>query len=193
MRSDPEPNKNGAVDFESMIGRAKAGDPAALDQLYRRFSPAVISKLRGQLRPALRRRYDTEDLGQSVFAEVLRDLPGFTSLTEGAFRKWLALKTQSKLFGKLRQHHTELTWDGEIAVPAEGALGGKSAEDAEERGKLARAMETMDAEEQAILRLRGDGVPYAEVAERLGLASADAARMRYTRALLRLKERWKRA
>ena len=37
----------------------------------------VLARIRDRLTPSLRRRFDTADLGQSVFADVLKDLPEF--------------------------------------------------------------------------------------------------------------------
>ena len=184
------------MEFTRLINRARQGDAAALDDLYRRYSPGVLARLRGQLGPALRRVYDTEDLGQSVFAEVLRDLPRFGSDKEGAFRKWLTLKTRSKLWMKLRRQldgdgrRRERTWDGELrdVTKADPALGAAAADD---EAKLERALDRLPEEDREILALRGrDGFGYAAIAEALGLASADAARMRYARAVLRLREQW---
>lgn len=183
------------MDFSELIDRARRRDAAALDELFRRFSPAVLSRLRGQLGPALRRRYDTEDLGQSVFAEVLRDLPRFESDREGAFRKWLTLKARSKLWMKLRRHldadghRRERTWDGELrdVTRADPAVGAAAADD---EAKLGRAIDGLAEDDREVLALRGDGLAWAAIAERLGLAGADAARMRYARAVLRLRERW---
>ncbi len=184
------------MEFEDLIQRAKAGESAAVEELFRRFSPAVLARLRGQLRPGLRKRYDTEDLGQSVFAEVLRDLPGLKSDHEGSFRKWLWLKTQSKLWGKLRRHldgegqRRELTWDGR--EPEIDSDPSDHAEAREDRVRLDAALQELDEIDRQILDLRDRGeFAYSDIAEQLGLASGDAARMRYARAVLKLRERWK--
>jgi len=184
------------MEFEELIERARQGDPQAVDELFRRFSPAVLHHLRGQLGPALRRRYDTDDLGQSVLAEAIRDLPNFRAEHEGAFRKWLWLKARSNLWMKLRREldregrRREQTWNGrertDYADPADGAAA------AEDRALLDAALEELDPVDREIVLLRDrDDLPYKDIAVRTRLPSADAARMRYARAVLRLREQWR--
>ena len=65
--------EEGDVRFETILQGARDGDAAAVEALHRRFAPAVLARIRSRLTPALRRWYDTADIGQSVFLEVLRD------------------------------------------------------------------------------------------------------------------------
>ena len=60
------------------------------------FGRYVMATIRRRLLPPLRRRYDTMDLSQSVFREVLRDLPRFEDRGEPAFVRWLAIKSENK-------------------------------------------------------------------------------------------------
>ncbi len=183
------------MEFDDLIEKARSGEPEAVEELFRRFSPAVLGRLRGQLGPALRRRYDTDDLGQSVLVEAIRDLPNFKSDHEGAFRKWLWLKARSNLWMKLRRQldkngqRRERTWDGEktdYSNPADHVAA------AEEHARLDAALDELDPIDKQIVLLRDrDDLTYGDIAVRVLLPSADAVRMRYARAVLKLRQQWK--
>jgi RNA polymerase sigma-70 factor (ECF subfamily) len=185
--------------FARLLRAARAGDDEALAALHRRFAPAVFARVRSRLPSRLRRWYDTTDLGQSVFAEVLRDLPRFEDRGEREFRHWLYLKAESKVKAKLRKElgaggrrWQEPLDDGDRApVPARETTPSGAASAAEERAHLARALEALAPAQRQVIRLRAqEGLPFADVARRLALPSPDAARVRYARALLELRKQW---
>jgi RNA polymerase sigma-70 factor (ECF subfamily) len=60
-----------AAEFRLLVARLKAGDPAAIDEAYRRFGPYIRTSVRRQLHPALRSRFDSLDFVQEVWAAYL--------------------------------------------------------------------------------------------------------------------------
>jgi RNA polymerase sigma-70 factor (ECF subfamily) len=187
--------------FARLLNAARAGDEEALEALHRRFAPAVFARVRSRLPSGLRRWYDTADIGQSVFAEVLRDLPRFEDRGERQFRHWLYLKAESKVKAKLRgelgvrgrRWQALLDDHDRAAVPAGGTSPSGAAAAAEERVRLARALDALSPAQRAVIHLRAqEGLPFADVARRLALPSPDAARVRYARALLELRRAWTR-
>ena len=91
------------MDFSELLEEAKRGRQHAFSELHRRYQFKVLARVRDRLTPSLRRRYDTLDLSQSVFLEVLRDLPDFENRGERAFRNWLYIKAENKVRTKLRR------------------------------------------------------------------------------------------
>src|SRR5262245_22536778 len=89
-------------DFSLLLQRAKHGERDALGELHQRYAPLVLARIRDGFRPDLRRRFDPEDLSQSVAVEVLRDLGRFEDRGEAAFRHWLYIKAESKVAARLR-------------------------------------------------------------------------------------------
>src|SRR3954469_20772538 len=53
------------------MARLRAGDPGALDALYREYGPFVRAAVRRQLHPRLRTRFDSLDFVQDVWASFL--------------------------------------------------------------------------------------------------------------------------
>lgn len=186
--------------FGELIRDAKAGRPPALAELHRRYASPVLARVRQRLTPTLRRHYDTLDLTQSVFKDVLEDLPRFVDRGERAFRNWLYTRAENKvrmklrrqLDGKGRRRERTVTNGAVLVARDEGPstiAGGR-----EDHARLETALTSMEAPEREILLLRvRERLSYAEIAGRLALRSPDAARMRYARALAALRSRWKSA
>jgi RNA polymerase sigma factor (sigma-70 family) len=189
-----------ALDFSDLIRRAREGDGEALSLLYEEHVSRVLAAIRSRLSAPLRRKYDTLDLGHSVYLEVLRDLPGFEDRGETAFRSWLSIKAESKVREKFRKdlfpaggrrEVTLLPGDTLRPSPEEASPLSCASRNEKERG-VRRALDALDARHREVLRLRNEDVlTFAEVAGWMDLPSAEAARKLYARALLRLRRKMK--
>lgn len=185
------------LDFTELLRRAKAGDGAALTQLHARYERRVLGVVRRRLGPALRRRRDSSDFVQSVFEDVLRDLPRLEDRGEEAFRHWLYLKSENKVRDAWRRGVGRDGNPREAELPSSdepvGAGCGPATEagDADEAVRLRTVFASLPAAQRDVIALRSvEGLGFAEIAVRLGLPGADAARMRYARALVALRARW---
>ena len=145
--------------------------------------------------PALRREFDTIDIRQSVFADVLRDLPQFEDRGERAFLHWLYVRAERKVIAKQRKSrpdheeiHTEVARNGaECDAPGPS----ESATKAEQARRIRRLVEELPERERQVVELRTrDRMSFPAIARALGLGSEDAARKRYARALAKLEGRW---
>ena len=70
---------------ELAIQRAKAGDPDALEGLYRAYEGTVYSLARRMCRTA----EDAEDVLQETFFEVCRSIPSFRGAEGGSLTAWI--------------------------------------------------------------------------------------------------------
>jgi RNA polymerase sigma-70 factor (ECF subfamily) len=70
------------VAFDELLGAARAGEPWALERLYRAHAGAIAGYLEAQ------KGVDHESLANEVMERALRSLAAFTG-DEGAFRAWL--------------------------------------------------------------------------------------------------------
>jgi RNA polymerase sigma factor (sigma-70 family) len=181
--------------FSALIRAAQQGDPEARERLYSRYGRYVLATIRRTLLPPLRRRYDSMDLSQSVFADVLRELPRFEDRGEPAFMSWIAIKSRNKVNSKLRK---TLGRDGDrlegqldiIADPTDPGAPPEVVADANEMAaRVAQRVGELDETTREIVRLRWEeDLAFDAIATRLGLPSADAVRKRYARTLLKLRK-----
>ena len=80
------------------IQRAKAGDPEALERLFRAYEGTVYSLARRMCRTA----EDAEDVLQETFFEVCRSLSKFRGAEGGSLTSWIKRIAASKALIKLR-------------------------------------------------------------------------------------------
>lgn len=177
------------------MARAKIRDPRALESIYERYKAPVAGLIRRRLSPQLRRRYDTHDLVQSVFAEVLRDLPRFEYRGEKQLRHWLYIKAESKVWAKFRRDEGRDHRRREVGLPTGlNPLDGHTSPSGdamrrEDTERLHAQLHALDAEHQDLLRMRyEEGKRFRQIAHEMNLPSADAARKRLARCLRRLHE-----
>ena len=183
--------------FSELVAAAQVGDDRASDELHRRYVPQVMRRLRSRARHGLRRSHDTVDLAQSVFVEVLRDLPRFEDRGEEAFKNWLLIKAENKVRAKFRKQYRQDEHLGAVvaarglnAQPGPGPVTNAGFREREERVQAVLAL--LSDEHRQILVLRQErGMKYGDIAAMMGLASADAARMRHARAIMAFRRKWK--
>jgi RNA polymerase sigma factor (sigma-70 family) len=186
-------------EFSELLSRAQRGERGAMGLLLERFRGDVRRAAHGGLGPDLRPRFDTEDIVQSVFGDVVREVVRVEDRGEWAFRAWLATRVRRKLCTKARRQvlRSGLRKEVPLAPGREAVLlsrwpePGEEAARREEAARLRHLLGTLESDDRAVIGLRvHEGLPWAEVAERLGLGGADAARMRYVRVLEALRNRW---
>ncbi len=164
------------------IQRAKAGDPAALERLYRAYEGTVYSLARRMCRTA----EDAEDVLQETFFEVCRSLPKFRGEEGGSLTAWVKRIAASKALIKLRAAKYRDT---------------DSLED--EHGEIVAASTSMDVGlqldlEQALARLSDtaravvwmhdvEGYTHEEIAELMG-KTVSFSKSQLARAHTRLKK-----
>lgn len=79
-----------------ILPRAKRGDEAALEGLYRGLAPSVLGYLRGQ------GASEPEDLTSEVFVGIVRGLPRFEG-DEAALRSWVFTIAHRRLLDERRR------------------------------------------------------------------------------------------
>lgn len=183
------------MSFSDLLARARDGDQDALAEIYERFAGRVTGAVRRRLKLDLRRKYDSTDLVQSVFAEVLKDIPRIEDRGEEAFRNWLYIKTENKVRGKLRRvlgkegERVERPLDSKSPIAANESGPATRAAGDDENRKARDLLASLDEDGRTVVALRLEqGLSFEEIAQQLNLASADAARKRYARAVGRMRK-----
>ncbi len=172
------------------MNRIRAGDTSARDALLQRFVPVLSRWAHGRLPHAARDLSETQDLVQLTLIKALNHLEAFDASRPGSFLAWLRTIFLNVLKDELRRHdrrpaHGDV--DTPTLQPVEGLSGTPmSAEDLASY-ESALALLPEDMREAVVLSLEF-GFSHEELAQAIGAPTAEAARMRLKRALLKLAE-----
>jgi RNA polymerase sigma-70 factor, ECF subfamily len=191
----PEP-----VETQRLLGKARAGDRAAVDELFARHRPYLRRLVQVRLDPQLRPRVDASDVVQEAQLEAARRLQNYLQEPALPFRLWLRQLAYERLL-MLRRFHlgaARRSRDREVALPERSSLllarqllaTGSTPSQRLDRQELSRRVRQAVAQLQAIDRevlvMRTfEELSYEEVGYLLGVDPA-TARKRHGRALLRL-------
>lgn len=167
------------------VSRARAGDPAAQEAIYRAFQKPV----RTLVRRLVPRASQAEDLAHDVFVEVLQSLGQYDG--RGSFAGWIRTITVRKCLMHLRSPwHRGLRWveglvppdaDEPVGSPGDANRGGQSLD-------LERALAQLGDAARAVVWLHDvEGYTHAEIGALLG-GTASLSKSQLVRAHARLRE-----
>lgn len=164
-------------EFGGFMNRIRRGDAAAAEELVRRYEPLIRREVRFQLRDRrLSRLFDSMDVCQSVMASFfIRAAAGQYDLRNRAQLVSLLVEmAQHKLASVVRRQYRQrrdvrrlsrVPADAADRVPAAGPEPGDIVAGEE---LLQRFRACLSAEERQLADWRSQGVPWAEIAVRLG-------------------------
>jgi RNA polymerase sigma-70 factor (ECF subfamily) len=171
-----------------LVERARSGDSQAREQLARRCVEALRRFAGGRVPRGVRGRLDTDDLVQNAVMRAFERLDTFERRGHGSFLANLRTIVLNQIRDEARRlstrsPHQELGEDlrGSDPSPLEAAIG----KDFVHAYEAALARLSAPHREAVVLRLEM-GYGYDEIAEALGNATPNAARMMVVRALVRL-------
>lgn len=174
-----------------LVGRIRAGDTAAFDDLYRRYHDELLFAVRAHLGAGLRSALESEDVLQSVVVDAFKALPNFEPRGPGSLRHYLhamivnKIRTRAKYFGADKRAGTLPLSESCADGLADGELQ-PTYHDGERFEALEKAIRQLPEDMRRIVVLRKiDGLPSKEAAEVLGLNDT-AARKLFSRSLARL-------
>jgi len=168
---------------ELVLARARAGDEAALEQLFRRFETPVYTLARRLMRSAP----DAEDVLQETFLEVVRSIRRFRG--DGSLAGWIRRVAASKALMRLRARGGRTF---EELVPEEigdGAFPHASGvATAAERVDLAAALDRLSDAARTVIWLHDvEGYSHDEIAAMAG-KTPSFSKSQLARAHARLRE-----
>ena len=177
------------VSTASLVRRAHGGDHDARDELIAQCVPRLKRWARGRLPNPARGPADTEDLVQTTVIRTLNRLDHIRPGGSGSFLAYMRQVLLNAIRDEIRKHGRR---------PGHTSLGDGTGELTDVGGPLRDPMvvtayeEALDTlspalRDAVILRVEF-GMTFPEIAAELGLASANTARMRVSRALVELSE-----
>jgi len=172
-----------------LLRRIWAGDSRARDQLVRAYLPVVKRIAHARLPGWARGVGDTDDVVSITMEKALGNIESFQPRREGAFLAYLRTILTNEINTYIRRARVRPI-GGELDAqlpskepsPLERLLG------RELHDRYESALERMTPEQREAIVLRIEmGFSHREIAEKLDLPSADAARMVIARAMVRLE------
>jgi RNA polymerase sigma factor (sigma-70 family) len=192
--AQPRDESGGASETTvQLLVRARAGDEAALDEVFARAIPLLKMWASGRLPRWAREMIDTDDLVQETVVNTLKHIDVFEYRVDSALQAYLRQAVMNRIRNEIRRatrHPAPATLDSAAPdaglSPLEELIGKQTVAAYDE------AMAGLQPEErEAIIGRVELGLSYAELAAAMDRPSADAARMAVGRALLKLAKRLK--
>src|SRR5947209_7094982 len=92
--------------LDNLLAQLCSGDPAAAEQVFLAYEPYLRKAVRRQLPAPLRAKFDSADVLQSVWADVLRGFreAGWRFADADHLRGFLYTATRNRLIDRIRQH-----------------------------------------------------------------------------------------
>lgn len=162
---------------ETVVARARTGDPAALETLYRAYEVPVYNLARRICKTA----EDAEDVLQETFFEVCRSIGRYRE--EGSLWGWIRTIAASKALMRLRRNKYRDTDELHDEVV------GSRREDTHLRMDLEAALERLSETSRAVVWLHDvEGYTHEEIAGMMG-KTPSFSKSQLARAHVRLR-RW---
>jgi RNA polymerase sigma factor (sigma-70 family) len=169
--------------LETVLQQLTAGDTAAAQRVFITYAPYLRMVVRRQLTPALRAKFDSMDIVQSVWADLLGGFQAgcWEFANPQQLRAFLIRVTRNRLIDRVRQQQTPLRRETRMDADALGAL---------PQPRLAEVGAQLEADEmwqrlltlcppkhRDLLELKRQGVSIGEIAARSGLHAGSVRRI----------------
>jgi RNA polymerase sigma factor (sigma-70 family) len=191
------------ADVAVLLTRINAGDHAARNELLTLLTGPITRLAHRALRGKARAREQTADVVQEVLTELYQRFQGVQT---AAHMNALILRLTQNVVIDLYNHHTRQCRDVgrecdidafDSDLPKDSSEHTvtpptRAAEKAEDQHLLRIVMQSLRASDRIVIEMREvRGLPFAAIAAHFEVTE-DAARMRYTRAMVELTAAWKR-
>jgi RNA polymerase sigma-70 factor (ECF subfamily) len=169
----------------SLLEKLNRGDSGAVAEAFREYAPYLRLVIRRQMPARYRGKFDSSDVVQSVWADVVEGLKhdGWRFRDDAQVRAFLARIARNRLIDRLRHHQNALSHERPIQeadpewLPESGQPRPSEVMQAEE---LWQRLQTLcPPAHREVLRLKRQGLPLAAIAASTGLHEGSVRRILY--------------
>jgi RNA polymerase sigma-70 factor (ECF subfamily) len=171
--------------LEILLENLAKGESEAAERVFRDYEPFLRAIVRRRLTPMLRAKFDSMDVVQSAWADVLEGYrkEGWQFQDQAHMRAFLARVTYNHFATLCRKNRAALEHEqvlGEEEWPGEPAASQpRPSQEAQAAELWTTLMDLCPPAHREILELKGQGVPLAEIAERTGFHESSVRRILY--------------
>jgi RNA polymerase sigma-70 factor (ECF subfamily) len=174
-----------AADLDALMERLRNGEIEAAEQVFLTFEPILRMMVRRRLTPRLRTKFDSIDVVQSAWADVLEGFrEGGWRFNDGDhMRAYLARVTYNHFVNNCRRNNHAVERERPFIGPEQPGLPPSEQPRPSEVAQAGELWEMMmdlcPPAHHELLRLKRQGLPLAEIAARTGLHESSVRRILY--------------
>jgi RNA polymerase sigma factor (sigma-70 family) len=169
--------------LEQLLDQLCNGDAAAAEQVFITYEPYLRKVVRRQLPTRLRTRFDSTDIVQSVWRDLLDGFrkAGWRFATTAQLRAFLVKVTRNRFIDRCRQHSPALEreeWLTDVDPQELPPAPEPDPSQVAQAGDLWKQMlDLCPPEHHELLRLKRAGLAIPEIAERVGIHPGSVRRI----------------
>ncbi|MDR3636803.1 MAG: sigma-70 family RNA polymerase sigma factor [Isosphaeraceae bacterium] len=174
-----------AEPLDRLIELLNSGDEAAAEQVFREYEPVLCALVRRRLQPALRSKFDTMDVVQSVWFDVVVGLreSSWHFADRAHLEAFLARLARNRLLDRCRKHRgavqREVPLNDDASTVAATTQQPRPSQVAQRDELWDQMLALCPPAHHELLRLKRQGLRIAEIAARTGLHESSVRRIVY--------------
>jgi RNA polymerase sigma-70 factor (ECF subfamily) len=169
--------------LSDLLDKLRGGDPTAAEEVFRTYEPHLRIVVRRHLPQRLRAKFDSLDVVQSVWADVLNGFrdAGWRFADAGHLCAFLVTITRRRLTDRLRHFRAALKHEHPLEELPPESLGASNqprpSEIAQANDLWQKMLAVCPPVHHEVLQLRRDGLRLQEIAARTGLHEGSVRRI----------------
>ena len=171
--------------LDRLLEKLNHGDPSAAEQVFRTYEPYLHMLVRRQLRSPLRSKFDSMDVVQSVWADLIEGMrgAGWHFSDRSQLQAFLVRLARNRFIDRYRKHKTAISREEPLMDSARADV---FVDNTPRPSEVAQRDELWDQmlslcppAHHELLRLKRQGLMLAEIAARTGLHESSVRRILY--------------
>jgi RNA polymerase sigma-70 factor (ECF subfamily) len=173
------------MDADALLEKLSSGDRQAAEEVFRAYEPYLRMVVRRQLPENVRGKFDSSDIVQSIWADLLDGFrnAGWRFSDAAHLRAFLIQVTRNRFIDRLRQQRRALELERPLGTTGAGALPASAdprpSEVAQANDLWERLLALCPPAHRELLEMKRQGLSLADIASRTGLHPSSVRRILY--------------